>query len=167
VYAVCLHGNFSVSAVVVSHSQVVLNDTPTRVSASCPPGSVLTGGGFASTYGSYGSFPEGNAWSATYYISVGGSFTAQVYAVCAQANLSAAGQPNKNVIAPPYHNLASTIACGGTRLLTNGGFQTPITAPILGGSSPTDATATSWTVTLADPDGAGINAEIWAVCVSY
>jgi hypothetical protein len=111
-YADCISANFPVS------TQIVSGGGPGGGTATCPAGTTLTGGGYKGA-GVAASKPSGNGWQSTVQT---GSAALQVYAVCANNNLSAGGTPSANVVVPTLGDKKVEVGCAAGQTLVGGGF---------------------------------------------
>jgi len=111
-YADCIQANFPVTAQIASAG---------GATAVCPASTTLTGGGYKGA-GVSASRPAGNGWQATVQ---GGSASLQVYAVCANSNLSAGGVPSASVAIPALGDKKVEVGCAAGQTLVGGGFSSP------------------------------------------
>jgi hypothetical protein len=117
--AVCLKANFTVTMQTAQTS----NGGGTTT-ATCPSGSVVTGGGFTSGGGTNAaSQPKGNAWQVVTGITFGGSANPTAYARCATQGLKAAGIKTKSKTAPNGSTVSNGAACSSGQYPVGGGYN--------------------------------------------
>ncbi len=170
VYAVCLRANFPVAFTTVSNTQPIAGYATATVSASCPSGSIPTGGGFVLGYETlFGSFAQASAWSVTAENALNISNPLQAFAVCSRMNLRAAGISTKSVPVAAGTIVSSSLACGAGQLLTVGGYTNngynPDAPPIMVATQPSDARSSTWAFAIYGQYSATVPTS--AVCISY
>ncbi len=160
VYADCPHANFAVTTQIVANPQTVPNDASLHtLSAMCPAGTSVTGGGYRDS--GFGSGPTGNGWQAT-YIPRGENppATARLYAVCASSALQAAAPATTTQPVAQGATGSATVACPAGQLQVGGGYGYSGTPSFAYTDAPTSGFA-GWQIQLADqgipggPGGAG------------
>ncbi len=137
VYVYCLQANYSIGTVIV---QAVGSSSGTTITtANCPAGSTLLSGGYSS--GGNLSAPNGNGWQ---------SRGANVYAVCATQNLTAA--PGVSALFSVPSGTGSigrgVVQCGSGQLATGGGFESSVAVGSQGLNS--DGALAGWIATAAE-----------------
>jgi hypothetical protein len=186
VSVLCLQANFSVGVTQVPSSQATLTaPTATTVSAACPAGSALTGGGFETVPPTSGpnssapsaqidsSAPQTGGWSVTVYSGPNGtSATEQAFALCATKNLTAASPVAQSPSAAPGASATGTAVCAAGQLLTGGGFADLAASQVPPPLVFSKATAVSgdsglqWVVSFTNHDQTAHNAQITALCAT-
>ncbi len=128
VYAVCLHNVSGVSVTQV-HGQVnVPSGTRKQAVATCPAGSIATGGGFhAYPDGSlrvYNSSKadSGEGWQSWAYNLSGSTKTHHAYATCLSGSGGTTARILQSTSAPPGGYAYAVPKCGSGSLVTCGGF---------------------------------------------
>jgi hypothetical protein len=128
VYAVCLH-NVSGASVTQVHGQVnVPHATRKQAVATCPAGSIATGGGFhAYPDGSlrvYNSSKadSGEGWQSWAYNLSGSTKTHHAYAICLSGSGGTTARILKSISVPPGVTAGARPKCGSGSLITGGGF---------------------------------------------
>ena len=128
VYAVCLHNVSGVSVTQV-HGQVdVLPGTKKQAVATCPAGSIATGGGFhAYPDGSlrvYNSSKAdiGEGWQSWAHNLSGSTKTHHAYVTCLSGSGGTTARILKSVVATPSSTAYAAPKCGSGSLVTGGGF---------------------------------------------
>jgi hypothetical protein len=171
VYADCLEANFPVTTHVVQAAPSVPADgNPHTVSASCPAGTTLTGGGFQGSNGNSSSQPSGATWSAQLSVQVGSTAAPKVFAICASGQLAAGATPSATAPVTSATPADVTTACPAGQLVVGGGYSE---GDYLGGADTSAGTAdfSQWHVQAAiegtTGPGAAITETVYAVCATY
>jgi guanyl-specific ribonuclease Sa len=128
VYAVCLHNVCGVSVTQV-HGQVnVPSGTRKRAVATCPAGSIATGGGFHAypdgslrVYNSSKS-DSGEGWQSWAHNLSGSTKTHHAYATCLSGSGGTTARILQSISAPPSTTAYAVPKCGSGSLVTCGGF---------------------------------------------
>ena len=117
----CLQANVSVGAQIVHDSVNISYETAQSVTTNCPPGAVVTGGGYQTTGFVNASMPQASGWN---IIAIGGS-RAEAFAMCATKNLRAAPSTSVPFIIEQCFGCSGSgnAKCGPDKLLTGGGFS--------------------------------------------
>jgi hypothetical protein len=113
-YANCITANFPVS------TQIVNTNASGGGTATCPAGTTLTGGGYKGA-GVATSKPSGSGWQST--VQFGAATALQLYAVCANSNLSAGSAPTASVSIPSVGDKQVQVGCPAGQSLVGGGFS--------------------------------------------
>jgi hypothetical protein len=125
VYAECLTYPGAGSHQVESNTTVNAG-THGSATASCPAGSVVTGGGFTSSPdGSmwvYASWQNGNGWQASEKNTGGAAKLFHVYAVCLSGTPLASAKTTATGNIPAGGNAAVQVACPAGKVATGGGW---------------------------------------------
>ena len=139
VYAVCLHNVFlSVTQV---HGQVnVPSGTRMRAVATCPAGSIATGGGFHAigslrVYKSYKS-DSGEGWVSWAHNLSGSNLTHHAYAICLSGSGGTTARILHSISAPPSSVSYAVPKCSSGSLVTGGGFAAQDDLIIFSNSGP-------------------------------
>jgi hypothetical protein len=126
VYAICLTYP-SVSTTMTSASQSVVGHGTGNITAGCPGGSVVTGGGFTGkpdgSLWTYLSAQNGNGWSVSAKNSAVGSQSYDAYAVCLSgAPLTTSTLTGYKDLAPGATGLGEVV-CPAGQVITGGGWS--------------------------------------------
>lgn len=134
VYAVCLHNSGGTTD--VEYTQKYINaSTYTQIIASCPSGSVVTGGGWVigtdTNVSLYNSSKSGNSWQIYVQNDGGGSPLINVYAVCLDGTSGSTSSVTDNSgVIPPGDIEHLVMDCPSGSFVTGGGFAVNIGATI-------------------------------------
>jgi hypothetical protein len=124
-YAECLHANSAPGITdVVATPNVPADSNAHEVTAHCPSGAVVTGGGFRGVNGSSESIPAANGWIAALSVQLNGTAKPSLYAVCATTHLVTVDHPRTT--ADPLLGTSATLTapCPVASLLVGGGART-------------------------------------------
>ena len=167
-YADCLQANFAANTLDESSAPNVL--AVGIQTASCPPGTVVTGGGYRFSAGGGVSLPSGNGWQAALSVQRNSTAVPIVIAVCAGNHLTAAATPSTAKTFGPGINGAVSVACAQGQILVGGGSKGDGS-----GSIPSDAATNDvshWQVQAIGPNpaasgpGVTFTATVYAVCMT-
>jgi hypothetical protein len=156
-YATCLQAPYSVGVRITSSASQSSSNTSRGTTANCPPGAVLTGGGFRGRIVS--SMPTSSGWQRA----VPGS--GEVFALCATKRLSGAPAASatfttQTVFGSPQ---GASAHCPDGQMVTGGGysFAQGETAIAVDALAPD---ATSWGIGAAG-GYYSVSVVVWATCV--
>ena len=128
VYAVCLH-NVPVASVTQTHGQVTVNPgTKDQAEATCPAGSIATGGGFhAYDDGSLRVYNStraliGEGWQSWAENNTTSTKIHHAYAICLTGSAGSMSEVPKTAEAPYNDTASATPKCSRNSILTSGGF---------------------------------------------
>jgi hypothetical protein len=125
-YAVCLTYPSVTSTQVLSSYMITGAGNIGAAVATCPAGSVATGGGYSGTSNgslwTYFSSLNGNAWQVTAKNIGGGSITFNVYAICLSGSGLTTTLVFGNADIPSSGNGFAEVACPAGKVMTGGGF---------------------------------------------
>lgn len=167
----CLKANFATTTqIITSGTSVAPDSTFYPVSAGCPTGSVLTGGGYRGSNGVQGSKPSGNAWLAQLSVQTGSSASPATYAVCASAHVQTGTAASSTKALAPSDTPTLSAACPTGTTLIGGGFDT--TGPTGLGASQAASDLSGWQVQVSGASGAtgpGATASVtvYSLCTTF
>jgi hypothetical protein len=166
----CLKANFATTTRIITSADTVPADgNRYAVSATCPSGTVLTGGGYRASIGAESSMPSGNAWSARVMESPGASAGPKVYAVCAAAHVQPATVASASKTFAVTERPTLLQACPDGTTLVGGGFeQSSLVMAIFANQSTIDGSG--WQLLISGeqavvPGSATIT--IYALCATF
>lgn len=151
-YVYCLQADYSLGTTIVQAA----NPGTGLVTASCPAGSTLLGGGFSGTKRvTTTSAPDGNGWQTD---------DGTAYAICATENVTATSLASAT-FNTPTNSAASgaTASCPSGQSASGGGFSGPLTNSTPVYISEGTGGNTGWSVGAGD-GGAQNTITTWAVC---
>lgn len=159
----CLRANVSVGARIVRKTVNISYEAAQSATAQCPPGAVVTGGGYKTTGFVDASVPQASGW---HVVAREGS-KAEVFALCATNHISAAPSTSSPFAIPHCFGCygSGKARCGTGQMLTGGGFRiTDGNNRFLDNGAASDFS--SWSVVAA---GDGYSSTIphptaWATC---
>jgi hypothetical protein len=122
-YAICLSGTGGVTTQVM-HQVTVPGGSHAQSTVECPAGSVITGGGYASTdtMRVYNSSMSGNGWQAWADNLQGSGQLLNAYAVCLSGTGAAATQAMASVDVAAHDIGFAFAGCPGGQFSSGGGF---------------------------------------------
>jgi len=124
-YAVCLFGT-SATSTQVSNQISIAGNVSGRAVAACPAGSVVTGGGWTTTFDATliitSSRKDNNNWQVEAVNTSGATQTLTAHAVCV-SGISAHSVQESNDVSQNQNFIYSAATCS-SGLMTGGGFQT-------------------------------------------
>ncbi len=117
----CLRANVSVGAHIVRDTVNISNETAQSATANCPPGAVVTGGGYKTTGFVNASTPQASGWNV---MAIGGS-KMEIFALCATKQVRAAPSTSTPFTIQQCFGCfgAGNAKCWTDQLLTGGGFR--------------------------------------------
>ena len=126
IYAHCLHNSGGTTDIVMTQVYIDANDV-TNIIATCPSGSVVTGGawviGTDPAVELYNSSPSGNGWQIWVDNNGGGSPLINAYAICLSgASGTTSYVTNTSGVIPPGDYEILEKACGAGTYATGGGY---------------------------------------------
>jgi hypothetical protein len=136
--------------------------------ATCPSGTVLTGGGFASQISAqtkvYTQSKEGNGWEVYLYNGSGSSQLVNAYAICLANTSGATTQALKQVSVPAGSTGSATATCPAGSIVTGGGYasQTSLSTEVYTQSK----SGNGWEVYLNNTTGSSQLVNAYAICLS-
>jgi Ig-like domain from next to BRCA1 gene len=123
--AVCLTYPSASTAQVVSSATASAGHSASGT-ATCPAGTILTGGGYSgmpnAVLRTYSVIPSGNSWVVTANNSSGGDIVFNVYAVCLSGTTLTTVYAQGNATVPGSGNGFAYAVCPGGKVVTGGGF---------------------------------------------
>ena len=171
VYAVCLH-NVSGASVTQVHGQVnVPSGTRRQAVATCPAGSVATGGGFhAYPDGSlrvYNSSKadSGEGWQSWAYNNSGSTKTHHAYAICLSGTGGTTARIMQSASIPGNTTGYAVPTCGSGTLVTGGGFAAQDDLIIYSSSGP--YSDDEWRVYVKNTSSSDRTLFGYAICLSF
>jgi hypothetical protein len=142
VFAVCLHNAPGASVTQELAQAMLYPGSSTPAIADCPPGSIVTGGGFyvdpdadLQVYQARKS-PTSEGWMVWAYNHSGSDKTFLAYAMCLSGSGGTITQIEKTVDISAGTTGYALPTCGGGSLLTGGGFSGPLDLIVYRNSSP-------------------------------
>ena len=160
----CLRANVSVGARIVHEMVNIANEAAQSMTAQCPPGAVVTGGGYETTGFVDASIPQAPGWN----IMASGGSKAEVFALCATNHARAAPSTSTPFAIPHCFGCygSGNARCGNGQLLTGGGFRIAEGSNrFLANGAASDFS--SWSVVAAGDGYASTtpHPSAWATCV--
>jgi hypothetical protein len=146
--AYCLQASYSLGTTIVQAPSAGSG----LVTADCPGGSTLIGGGFSGETSV--TIPVSNGWQTK---------NATAYAICATQNVTATSLASTTFTIPTGFPLASASAnCPSGQIASGGGYNSPLIT-----SSGSTGDYAGWGVGAEYADPGGSTATVWAVCASF
>jgi hypothetical protein len=167
----CLKANFATTTqIVASTTSVPADSNPYAVSASCPSGMVVTGGGYRGSNGVQSSKPAGNGWSAQLSAQLGSAASPKTFAVCAASHVQPGTIASSSKTLAPSATGTVSVACPGGTTLVGGGFEQAGPTGISANQAATDGSG--WQVQVSGASGAvgpGASASVtvYDVCTTF
>jgi hypothetical protein len=168
-YAVCLQANFAAKNQDASTAPNVL--AVGLQTASCPPGTIVTGGGYRFSAGGRASLPSGNGWQADLSVQLNNPAVPIAIAVCAGNHLVAAATPSASkTFNPGDTNGEVSVACAPGQLLVGGGGKGDGPGAVLTNAATDDVS--HWHLLANGPNavasgpGVTLTETAYAVCVT-
>jgi len=158
VYVYCLQADYSLGTTIIQAA----NPGTGLVTASCPAGSTLIGGGHAGTKSVVTtSAPNGNGWQTD---------DGTAYALCATQNVITTSLASATFTTPTNSTASgATSTCPSEQYASGGGFSGPMTnsTPVYISSAGSGGgnTSTGWGVAAGD-GGSQNTITVWAICAS-
>ncbi|MBM3151581.1 MAG: hypothetical protein FJZ96_05150 [Chloroflexi bacterium] len=167
-YAICLWNVSGTTSQVFTQVSVPAGGVKQAL-ATCPAGSVVTGGGYASSADNlqvYNSSKSGNGWQAYAENLSGSSQLFNAYAICLTATGAVTDHEYVQITVPGSSSDGKDIACPSGSLVTGGGFALGDNLVIYNSSmKPTDVT--KWNAYARNTGAGGQLLNIYAVCLSF
>lgn len=165
--ATCLH-NYSngSSAQKLAQANAAANGIG-HVTVSCPAGTIVTGGGYASNPNSlrvYNSTKSGNGWQVYVKNSDNHEELFNVYAICLSAQGSSSQKVNQFSVNAGSFSSTST-ACPSRTLTTSGGFALGSNLTVYN-SYPSPADKKKWTTSASSESGSSQLVNAYATCLT-
>jgi hypothetical protein len=162
-YAECLSNTGGTTQQVVAQVNVAANDTGQAV-ATCPAGSVVTGGGFASNSNLtvYSSLENGNGWEVNAQNTASLSQPLNAYVLCLSGTSGTSQQVLNQATVAANVNGNAVAACPGSTLLTGGGFASSNGLFVYTES----ASSSGWQVYVQNNAGASKLLNAYAICLT-
>lgn len=168
-YAACISNTGSSSTQVVNQVTAPAGDIGHSV-ASCPSGSVITGGGWASSSDGnlvvYDSSKSGNGWQVNAKNKSGGSKLLNAYAICLQGSTGSTNQAAIQATIPSGSTGLAEAPCGSGSLATGGGFAGNPDLTIYN-TSMAPGSSTQWRTYAQNPTTSGAILYGYAICISF
>ncbi|MFH2102351.1 MAG: NBR1-Ig-like domain-containing protein [Chloroflexota bacterium] len=169
VYAICLRNTPGTVSQVHTQVSVPVGDYGNPV-VSCPAGSVVTGGGYASqSDGSlwvYNSTRSGNGWQVYARNTSGAAKLVNVYAICLSGTTGTTAQVLQNVSISASSTGTTQAACPAGGLVTGGGFALQNDL-IVYNSSMVSGDGNSWQAFARNTGGSSRTMNVYAICLSF
>lgn len=167
-YAICLHNVSGASVSQVTASISISPGASSYTIASCPAGSIVTGGGYASnpdTLWVYNSSMSGNGWAAFAQNLGGSNQMFNVYAICLSGISGATTQVVAQALISGGASGGVEVACPSGSIVTGGGFALNSDLVIYNTSMKlTDMTR--WNSFARNNGSAGRQLNVYAICLS-
>lgn len=153
-YVYCLQADYALGTTIVQAA----NPGSGLVTASCPAGSTLIGGGFSGTKGVVTTAaPNGNGWQTD---------DGTAYAICATQNVTVTSLASATFTTPTNTTASGTTApCPTGQYASGGGFSGPSTNSTPVYISESGSGNSGWGAGAGD-GGAQETVTVWAVCAS-
>jgi hypothetical protein len=169
VYAVCISSPGSSSIQILNQVTTPAGGTGKAV-ASCPSGSVITGGGWASSSDGnlvvYESSKSGNGWLVYAKNKSGSSKLLNAYAICLQGSSGSTNQAGIQATIPSGSTGVAEAPCGSDSLVIGGGFGADPNLSIYN-TSMTPGSSTQWRTYAQNPTTNGAILYGYAICLSF
>jgi len=166
-YAVCLYNTGGTTEQILQQVSVAAGDIGHPV-ASCPSGSVVTGGGFASrsdgSFYVYNSSKSGNGWQVYARNNSGASIPLNVYAICLSGTTATSSDVYEQKSIPASSTDSAIATCPTGNLVTGGGFAAG-NGLVLYTTNMKDNL--SWQTYAKNTTGAGVLLNSYAICISF
>ena len=166
-YAVCLYNSGGTTSQV--YNQVTVPAGSDGHSAvTCPAGSVVTGGGYASNdqFTVYNSTKSGNGWQVYAHNNSGSSQLLNAYAVCLAGTNATTSQVIKQVSIPSSSTKGVSIGCPSGSLVTGGGFAGSSDL-LMYNTSMTSSTPYAWESYARNLTGSSKLLNTYAICLTF
>jgi hypothetical protein len=167
IYAVCLSHVSGTTSFQLA-SATVGTGTYGQAVANCPAGSVVTGGGFASSADNlwvYNSSMSGNGWQVYARNLSGSSQPVNVYAICLSGSSATSTSISTNSSVPGGTYGSAEAACPSGKLLTGGGYALSDNLSVYN-SSMDVSDSTKWNVYANNSGGSYALMNVYAVCLT-
>ncbi len=167
VYAVCLSNTSGTTSFQLGSTSVGVSSVG-QATATCPSGSVVTGGGFASSADNlwvYNSSLNGNGWQVYAKNLSGSSQGLNVYAICLAGTGGTSTSVSNSTTVPAGTYRSSEAACPSSALATGGGYALDNDLSVYNSSmNPSDSS--KWNVFATNSSGSGQLMNVYAICLS-
>jgi hypothetical protein len=168
VYATCISNTGSSSTQILNQVTAVAGGIGHAV-ASCPAGSVVTGGGWASSSDGnlivYNSSRSGNGWQIYARNTSGSGKLLNAYAICLQGTAGTTDQILNQVTIPSGDTGAAEATCSSGSLVTGGGFAGNADL-ITYNTSMVSGSDTKWRSYAQNPTASSALFNGYAICIS-
>jgi hypothetical protein len=168
VYAVCLFNSGGATTQVHKEETVSSGGFGDPI-ASCPAGSIVTGGGWSAPDGGmhfYNSRKSGNGWQVRAKNTAGATRPVRAYAVCLSGTSGTTNEVGNGGSVPGNGTAYVIAACGGDSLAVGGGFAGSTTL-IVYNTSPKPSTDDQWIVYAKNNTGTDKPFNAYVVCLSF
>jgi len=169
VYATCL-SNSPGSISQIYAQTVAMAGSLSQGSATCPAGSVVTGGGWASNAESglsvYNSSKSGNGWQVYVQNTSEQDTFFNTYAICLSGTNGTTRQRGENVSLAAGSTGAVKAVCEGDELITGGGFAADKELYVYDTSLEKGSSSTWWAYAI-NPSGTTQLLSSYAICLSF
>ena len=166
-YAICLYNTGGTTEQILQQVSVAAGDIGHPV-ASCPSGSVVTGGGFASrsdgSFYVYNSSKSGNGWQVYARNNSGASIPLNVYAICLSGTTATSSDVYEQKSIPASSTDSAIATCPTGNLVTGGGFAAG-NGLVLYTTNMKDNL--SWQTYARNTTGSSVLLNSYAVCISF
>ena len=168
VYAVCLFNSGGATTQVYQEETVPASGFGDPI-ASCPAGSIVTGGGWSAPDGDmhfYNSRKSGNGWQVRGKNTSGAAKPIRAYAVCLSGTSGTTNEVGKGGSVPGNATNYVLAECTGDSLAVGGGFAGS-TALTVYNTSPRPSTDDQWIVYAKNSTGTDKPLNAYVVCLSF
>jgi hypothetical protein len=169
VYAYCISNSGGSSSQIINQVTAPSGGIGHGV-ASCPSGTVVTGGGWASNSdGSltvYNSSKSGNSWQVYVKNTSGSDKLLNAYAICLSGTSASTTQAGVQVTIPAGDTGVAEATCGSGALATGGGFAANLGLYIYN-TSMVSGSDTAWRTYAINSTGSSTLLNGYAVCISF
>jgi hypothetical protein len=168
VYARCLKNTAGTTAQHHSILHIDAGDHENLVQ-TCPAGSIVTGGGFASTPGDttvYNTSMHGNGWQIWAKNNSGSSKQVNVYAICLSGVSATTYDTLETISVPAGSSLGGFTACSDNDLAVGGGYAAQMDFRMYN-TSPRTSTTNEWVGYAYNPSGSENIFFNYAVCLTF
>jgi hypothetical protein len=134
--------------------------------ATCPAGSVVVSGGYASSSDMlvYTQFAEGNGWRVYAKNNAGSSKLLNAYAVCLKNTAGSITQHASTTSVPSGSTGQAEVSCPAGKIVTGGGFASTSNGDLIVYN--TSKTSNGWQVYARNNGGSSKSLNVYAVCLS-
>jgi len=166
-YAICLHNSGGTSSQVYAQVSVPAGSNG-HATVACPSGSVVTGGGFASSadFRVYNTSKDGNGWQTWAHNNSGSSKLLNVYAMCLSGTTATTSQVLTSGTIPANSYKGIEGACPSGQLVTGGGFAAQDSL-VMYNTSMTSSDPATWITYAKNTSGSDRTIYNYTMCLSF
>ena len=166
-YAICLHNSGGSTSQIYAQVSAPANDIGHAV-VTCPGGSVVTGGGYASNdkLTVYNSSKSGNGWQVYARNNSGSSQLLNTYAICLAGTSATSSQVGVQGSIPASSTGNVGVQCPSGSIMTGGGFAAS-TDLLMYNTSMSSSTPVEWKSYARNLTGSSKLLNTYAICLTF